>query len=93
MGGLPVLQPLLEGSDPELRWRAAETVADIVQNNPFSQNFIIQTDFLNLLLTSIEHDSNTTVQVKSLYAVSCLVRDNEECLKEFIKRDGFSVLL
>uniref|UniRef100_A0A8D9BKD5 Hsp70-binding protein 1 n=1 Tax=Cacopsylla melanoneura TaxID=428564 RepID=A0A8D9BKD5_9HEMI len=93
MGGLTALQLLLEGNDDELQWRAAETIADIVQNNPFSQNFIIQTDFLSLLLALIKHSTNTTVQVKCLYAVSCLVRENKECLAEFIKKDGFSVLL
>ncbi|KAL1453741.1 hypothetical protein WDU94_010056 [Cyamophila willieti] len=93
MGGLSGLQLLLEGNDDELRWKAAEAVADIVQNNPFSQNFLIQTDILSLLLALIKDDKNTTVQIKCLYAVSCLVRENKDCLAEFIKRDGFSILL
>ncbi|KAF3846596.1 hypothetical protein F7725_003674 [Dissostichus mawsoni] len=36
---------------------------------------------------------NPTVRVKALYAVSCLVREQEEGLKEFLSNDGYSVLM
>lgn len=93
MGGLPVVELLLTSSEGELRWRAAETIADIVQNNPFAQKFVVESDIFSLLLNSIELDSCLTVQVKCLYAVSCLVRENDLALKQFIQSDGFSVLL
>lgn len=93
MGGLSVLELLLQDYEPELRWRAAESIADIVQNNPFSQKFVVESNTFPLLLSSIEMDDSPTVRVKCLYAVSCLIRDNELCIKEFTKRDGFSVLL
>ncbi|KAL0280833.1 UNVERIFIED_CONTAM: hypothetical protein PYX00_002009 [Menopon gallinae] len=93
IGGFSVLNPCLNSLRSSIRWRGAELVAYLCQNNPYCQNKILESRILSTLLNMIDTDINDTVKVKAMYAVSCIVRDNEEALKEFGSSDGYSVLL
>ncbi|XP_013878678.1 hsp70-binding protein 1 [Austrofundulus limnaeus] len=76
-----------------LRWRAAQLIASCAQNMPQVQDHLLQIQVLPKLLQLTDSDPNPTVRVKALYAVSCLVREQEAGLQVFVAHDGFSVLM
>ncbi|XP_017283587.1 hsp70-binding protein 1 [Kryptolebias marmoratus] len=76
-----------------LRWRAAQLIASCAQNMPQVQDHLLQIEVLPKLLQLTDSDPNPTVRVKALYAVSCLVREQEAGLQAFVAHDGFSVLM
>uniref|UniRef100_A0A3Q2R1M4 Hsp70-binding protein 1 n=1 Tax=Fundulus heteroclitus TaxID=8078 RepID=A0A3Q2R1M4_FUNHE len=76
-----------------LRWRAAQLLASCAQNMPQVQEHLFKIDVLPKLLQLTDSDPNPTVRVKALYAVSCLVREQEAGLQAFVAHDGFSVLM
>ncbi|KAK6634090.1 hypothetical protein RUM44_004698 [Polyplax serrata] len=93
IGGFCILRPCLESMHSSLRWRGAELIAELCQNNPYCQNKVLEIQLMPCLLQMIDSDTEDTVRIKALYAVSCLARDNKEGLEEFVNCDGFSVLL
>lgn len=76
-----------------LRWRAADLIASCAQNMPQVQVHLLGIGALPKLLKLAESDPHPTVRVKALFAVSCLVREQEAGLKAFLSHDGFSVLM
>ncbi|CAL1589061.1 unnamed protein product [Knipowitschia caucasica] len=76
-----------------LRWRAAELIASCAQNMPQVQIHLLDIGTLPKLLEMVDCDPHPTARVKALYAVSCLVREQDAGLEEFLSRDGFSVLM
>lgn len=76
-----------------LRWRAAQLLASCAQNMPQVQEYLLKADVLPKLLQLTDSDPSPTVRVKALYAVSCLVREQEAGLQAFVAHDGFSVLM
>ncbi|XP_070553347.1 hsp70-binding protein 1-like [Ptychodera flava] len=93
IGGIPTIKQCLDDANSGVRWRAAELIATMAQNNPYCQNVFIDDGFLKVLLTGTDKDSVDMVRVKSLYAVSCIVRTNAKAQEEFVKDDGFSVVI
>ncbi|XP_072530605.1 hsp70-binding protein 1 isoform X2 [Salminus brasiliensis] len=94
MGGLDVcVSQCLCHSEAGVRWRAAQLIASCAQNMPEVQEYLLQQGALKTLLQLTDHDAHPTVRVKALYAVSCLVREQEAGLREFLSHDGFSVLM
>ncbi|XP_026887681.2 hsp70-binding protein 1 [Electrophorus electricus] len=79
--------------DAGIRWRAAQLVASCAQNMPEVQIYLLNQGALNTLLQLTDHDPHLPVRVKALYAVSCLVREQDEGLRGFLCNDGFSVLM
>lgn len=71
IGGFCVLKPCLDSVHSSLRWRGAELVAELCQNNPYCQNKVLEADVLPTLLSMVDTDINDTVKIKALYAVSC----------------------
>uniref|UniRef100_A0A3P8TEF6 Hsp70-binding protein 1 n=1 Tax=Amphiprion percula TaxID=161767 RepID=A0A3P8TEF6_AMPPE len=76
-----------------LRWRAAELIACCAQNMPQVQVHMLNNRVLPKLLQLTDSDPHPTVRVKALYAVSCLVREQDAGLQAFLSHDGFSVLM
>ncbi|XP_029364835.1 hsp70-binding protein 1 [Echeneis naucrates] len=76
-----------------LRWRAAQLIASCSQNMPQVQEHLLSMGALERLLQLTDSDPHPTVRVKALYAVSCLVREQEAGLQVFLSHDGFSVLM
>ncbi|XP_038639483.1 hsp70-binding protein 1 isoform X1 [Scyliorhinus canicula] len=88
-----VVEHFLECPDPELRWRTAHLIGTCSQNNPFVQEHVLNLGTMPKLLELLNGDSNDMVRIKALFAVSCLVREQEAGLLEFVDHDGFSVLM
>ncbi|XP_034157700.1 hsp70-binding protein 1 isoform X2 [Pangasianodon hypophthalmus] len=94
LGGLDVcVSRCVCHTEAGLRWRAAELLACCAQNMPEVQLYLLQQGALHTLLQLTDHDPHPTVRVKALYAVSCLVREQEVGLRDFLSHDGFSVLM
>ncbi|XP_076866689.1 hsp70-binding protein 1 [Brachyhypopomus gauderio] len=94
LGGLDVcVSRCLCHSEAGVRWRAAQLVASCAQNMPEVQIYLLHQGALKTLLQLTDHDTHPTVRVKALYAVSCLVREQDEGLQVFVGSDGFSVLM
>ncbi|XP_070703850.1 hsp70-binding protein 1 [Pempheris klunzingeri] len=94
LGGLELcLTQYLCHTQSGLRWRAAELIASCAQNMPQVQIHLLSIGALPKLLQLTDSDPNPTVRVKALYAVSCLVREQEAGLQAFLSHDGFSVLM
>lgn len=94
LGGLDLcVTSLLFHPQSGVRWRAAQLIASCAQNMPEVQCHLLSQGALNTLLQLTDHDPNPTVRVKALYAVSCLVREQEAGLENFLSHDGFSVLM
>ncbi|KAM3597278.1 uncharacterized protein V6R79_002455 [Siganus canaliculatus] len=94
LGGLDLcLSQYLFHAQSGLRWRAAELIASCTQNMPQVQIHLLSIGALPKLLQLVDSDPHPTVKVKALYAVSCLIREQEAGLQAFLCHDGFSVLM
>jgi len=94
MGGFEVLKPLLTSQIDGMRWRSADLVAELVQNNPVCQRgATVQCRLVPTLLVLADKDDNIDVRIKAFYALSGLIRDNPTAQNELSRLDGFSVLL
>ncbi|XP_054615831.1 hsp70-binding protein 1 [Dunckerocampus dactyliophorus] len=94
LGGLDVcVAKYLCHAQSGLRWRAAQLIASCAQNMPQVQVHLLKIGALPKLLQLTDSDPHPTVRVKALYAVSCLVREQEAGLEAFLSHDGFSVLM
>ena len=67
IGGLVPLLGYLKNPHASLRARAAEVVSTIVQNNPKSQQLVMEANGLENFIS----DSDITVRTKALGAISC----------------------
>ncbi|KAJ8347240.1 hypothetical protein SKAU_G00286410 [Synaphobranchus kaupii] len=94
LGGLDLcLSRCLSHPQSGVRWRAAQLLASCAQNMPEVQCHLLGLEALSKLLRLTDRDPQPTVRVKALYAISCLVREQETGLKLFLSLDGFSVLM
>lgn len=91
IGGFDVLDKLLNFRSGPVQSKACELIAELVQNNPYCQQPVVQ--HLKRLLVLVDTTGEEAVRLKALYAVSCLVRHNLPAYLDFEKEDGFSVLL
>ena len=71
IGGYALFPPLLSHRNPEIRWRTAELIATLVQNNPYCQEAALSMDLMGLLLATLANDISDDVRIKALFAVSC----------------------
>jgi len=74
IGGLPVLLSLITCKHQPLRWRAAEVLAVVVQNNIQVQEWALEGNCLPPLLTLCE-DSDSLCTTKAVLALSSLVQN------------------
>lgn len=71
IGGLVPLLNYLKNPNAGIRSRAAEVVSTIVQNNPKSQQQVMECNGLEKLLANFNSDDNMKVRTKALGAISC----------------------
>lgn len=71
VGGLVPLLGYLKNSHANIRAKAAEVVTTIVQNNPKSQQLVMEANGLEYLFTNLASDPDVTVRTKALGAISC----------------------
>lgn len=94
IGGFVILQPCLNSPHQGIRWRCAQLIACITQNNPYCQSHAVKEEgLLPILLKMLENDSCPEARIKALYAVSCMTRECAEAQEALMSCDGFSSLL
>lgn len=94
LGGMELMMNrYLSCPEAELRWRAADLIGICSQNVPFVQETALNFGAVSKLLKLLDLDNHEMVRIKALFAVSCLVREQEAGLAEFVKLDGFSMLM
>ncbi|XP_012525261.1 hsp70-binding protein 1 [Monomorium pharaonis] len=93
IGGFSVFQSCLNSSHSSIRWRIADIIAELAQNNPFCQDKLLEAGVFPVLLSIIDTDPSEQTRIKALYAVSCIVRGHPASLKYMDTHDGYSVLL
>lgn len=89
IGGLIPLLGFLKNSHANIRAKAADVVRTIVQNNPRSQELVMEANGLESLLSNFTSDADVHVQTQALGAISCKpglivyseVLDDEHLLK------------
>lgn len=71
IGGFSILGACLNSPHAGIRWKVADLIAELTQNNPFCQGKILEAGFLPILLSMVDGDISEHARVKALYAVSC----------------------
>ncbi|XP_046420526.1 hsp70-binding protein 1-like [Neodiprion fabricii] len=93
IGGFAIFEPCLNSKYSSHRWRAADIIAELTQNNPYCQEKVLEFGLMPTLLHMVDTDPSEQTRIKALYAVSCLVRENPVSLTHLNVNDGYSVLL
>ncbi|KAJ8479781.1 hypothetical protein OPV22_023508 [Ensete ventricosum] len=92
IGGLVPLLGYLKNSDSGIRAKAADVVTTIVQNNPHSQQLVMEASGLEPLMSNFTSDSDLTVRTKALGAISSLIRNNKAGIAAFRLANGYAGL-
>lgn len=74
----------LEAGPAGLRWRAAQLIGTCSQNVAAIQEQVLGLGALRKLLRLLDRDPCDLVRVKALFAISCLVREQEVGLLQFL---------
>ncbi|CAL1534713.1 unnamed protein product [Lymnaea stagnalis] len=93
INGLRIVPKLLSSEVSELRWRCLELLGNLAQNNPTAQTALLTLKLLPAFLLLADTDPNPKVQIKALYAISCLVRSNTEAHTQLLAHDGLVVFV
>lgn len=71
IGGLVPLLSYLKNSHAGIRAKAADVVTTVVQNNPKSQQLVMEANGFELLMLNFSSDPDITARTKALGAISC----------------------
>ncbi|XP_053598733.1 hsp70-binding protein 1 isoform X1 [Microplitis demolitor] len=93
IGGFGIIGACLNSQFDSIRWKTADVIAELTQNNPFCQEKILEMGLMPILLGMVDSDPSDQAKIKALYAVSCIVRGNALALKYMDVNDGYSVLI
>ncbi|KAG9454617.1 hypothetical protein H6P81_007521 [Aristolochia fimbriata] len=92
IGGLVPLLGFLKNPDAGIRAKAADVVTTIVQNNPKSQQLVMEANGLEPLLSNFTSDPDVKVRTKALGAISSLIRHNKPGITAFRLANGYAAL-
>ncbi|XP_071719851.1 hsp70 nucleotide exchange factor FES1-like [Rutidosis leptorrhynchoides] len=92
IGGLVPLLNYLRNTHANIRAKAAEIVGVIVQNNPKSQQLVMDANGMEPLLSNFVSDPDVTVRTKSLGALYCLIWHNKPAIAAFRLANGYAAL-
>ena len=71
VGGLVPVIKYLRNSNARIRAKAADVVTTVVQNNPTSQQLVMEASGFEPLLSNFRSDPDLTARIKALGALSC----------------------
>ncbi|KAL4585772.1 hypothetical protein LXL04_010398 [Taraxacum kok-saghyz] len=92
LGGLDSVIQKLNNPNPEIRLSCAWIIGKASQNNPIVQNQVIELGALPKLITMVKSSSIQEEAIKALYAVSAVIRNNQNGLKIFYSQNGDLIL-
>lgn len=94
LDGLALIRRFFSSKLPQLIIKACDILAETTQNNLNVQTVLLESGMLKMLVNLLQGSNDETVKVKALYAISCLIRDNQRAIHAFDKQcDGLSALL
>ena len=91
IGGFDSLFKCLKSPHASVRNQAGNIIAELSQNNPYCQENFVKENFLELLFNILKSDYD--VQVKAMYAISCIVRDSSMAQDKFLELNGPAVVM
>ncbi|TXG58642.1 hypothetical protein EZV62_016471 [Acer yangbiense] len=92
IGGLVPLLGYLKNSHANIRAKAAEVLTTIVQNNPRSQQLVMEANGLEPLLSNFSSDPDVSARTKALGAISSLIQHNKPGITAFRLANGYAAL-
>ncbi|CAD5330567.1 unnamed protein product [Arabidopsis thaliana] len=92
VGGLVPLLGYLKNSNANIRAKSADVVSTIVENNPRSQESVMEANGLESLLLSFTSDTDMHSRTQALGAISSLIRNNKPGITGFRIANGYSGL-
>ncbi|KAL5709525.1 hypothetical protein ACHQM5_020205 [Ranunculus cassubicifolius] len=92
IGGLVPLIGYLNSSHAGIRAKAAEVVTTIVQNNPKSQQLVMEANGIEPLFHNFTSDPDVNARTKALGAISSLIRHNKPGISAFRLANGYASL-
>ncbi|GLG99718.1 Nucleotide exchange factor SIL1 [Gryllus bimaculatus] len=87
-----IVIPMLNCSSPAVRAEAARLLGSAAQSNVKVQIAALENGAIFSLLRAVSLDSDSVVRIRSLYALSCLIRNFPAAQARFVKEGGLSVL-
>ncbi|CAH8354702.1 unnamed protein product [Eruca vesicaria subsp. sativa] len=92
IGGLVPLLEFLKNSHANIRAKAADVVRTVVQNNPRSQELVMEANGLESLLSNFTSDTDVHARTQALGAISSLIRNNKPGVTAFKLANGYAGL-
>ncbi|XP_057459111.1 hsp70 nucleotide exchange factor fes1 isoform X2 [Lotus japonicus] len=92
IGGLVPLLGHLKNSHANIRAKAADVVTTIVQNNPRSQQLVMEANGFEPLFSNFSSDPDVNARTKALGAISSLIRHNKPGITAFRLANGYAAL-
>ncbi|CAG8538343.1 4115_t:CDS:10, partial [Scutellospora calospora] len=90
--GLISIVKLLEHDSNEIRKKAALVIGTAMQNNPLAQDEALKLDLIPYLLDLLSSETDIKVSSRLLYALSSIVRGNQESIQSIKNNQGLSRL-
>ncbi|KAK1651237.1 hypothetical protein QYE76_069042 [Lolium multiflorum] len=92
VGGLVPVIRYLRNSNARIRAKAADVVTTVVQNNPTSQQLVMEASGFEPLVSNFTSDPDLTARIKALGALSSLIRNNKPGVAAFRLANGYAGL-
>ncbi|ESQ40133.1 hypothetical protein EUTSA_v10014140mg [Eutrema salsugineum] len=92
IGGLVPLLGYLKNSDANIRAKSADVISTMVENNPRSQQSVMEANGLESLLLNFTSDTDMHSRTQALGAISSLIRHNNSGITGFRIADGYTGL-
>lgn len=86
-----IVLPMLNSSESHLRAAAAHLLGSAAQSNVKVQIAGLENGAISSLLKTLWLNSDLTVQIRSVYALSCIIRNFPAAQEKFVKEGGLSV--
>ncbi|XP_055640083.1 hsp70-binding protein 1 [Toxorhynchites rutilus septentrionalis] len=86
VGGLVIVPPGLNSPSADIRVATLGLVAGLSQNNPYSQQKLLEANIMPRLVELLSDEDQ--VAAKAMYAISCMVRNNANCMEAFADMGG-----
>lgn len=92
INGYNLISKLLNDKNAEIRALTCELVGTLAQNNPYCQETLISSKYLPILLYKLDKDLDN-VKIKTLFALSCLVREYEIGQQKLLEGNSLDILI
>lgn len=93
LGGFEVVCRYLKSPVSSLQWRAADVIAEASQNKPVCQLAAMDAGAIEQLIELLNSAEVDMVKVKSIYALSSIIKNCETTTKRFLELNGVHTLM